>query len=111
MHLSTQLEGRIIKSSSTNKKNMQIMLFGTLSLCRQSLLAYANAAAYGGAWGTVAKTDGLPLEATISVQGISKDMSTGPLGDFYRPLAPGTYTVTASAYGYKVPRPFRRPRQ
>mmetsp|Transcript_4573 Transcript_4573/g.8325 ORF Transcript_4573/g.8325 Transcript_4573/m.8325 type:complete len:544 (-) Transcript_4573:1669-3300(-) len=69
---------------------------------RQSLLAYANAAAYGGAWGTVAKTDGLPLEATISVQGISKDMSTGPLGDFYRPLAPGTYTVTASAYGYKA---------
>ena len=37
----------------------------------------------------------VPLEATISVEGIHKDYTTRPkFGDFYRPLIPGSHNVT-----------------
>lgn len=43
-----------------------------------------------------------PLPATILVQGIDHPVEAGQLGDYYRPLAPGTYNVSASMKGYKT---------
>ncbi|KAK9918404.1 hypothetical protein WJX75_003872 [Coccomyxa subellipsoidea] len=44
---------------------------------------------------------GRPLGATIHVSGIDKTMSaSSTYGDFYRPLSPGTYNVTAAMAGY-----------
>ncbi|CAG9465131.1 unnamed protein product [Pedinophyceae sp. YPF-701] len=44
---------------------------------------------------------GTPLRATIEVEGIDFAVTSGEtFGQFYRPLAPGTYSVTASAPGY-----------
>ncbi|EIE24879.1 hypothetical protein COCSUDRAFT_14223 [Coccomyxa subellipsoidea C-169] len=44
---------------------------------------------------------GRPLGAVIHVEGIDKTMSaSSTFGDFYRPLAPGTYNVTAALAGY-----------
>mmetsp|Transcript_6007 Transcript_6007/g.15215 ORF Transcript_6007/g.15215 Transcript_6007/m.15215 type:complete len:535 (+) Transcript_6007:119-1723(+) len=76
---------------------------------KRALLAYAMAAAFGGAYGFVAGLPpsgaggaSKPLAATISVQGIDRDSTSGPHGDFYRPLGPGTYTITASVDGYQI---------
>lgn len=42
-----------------------------------------------------------PLAARISVQGIPHDITAGAaFGDFYRPLAPGDWLITASLPGY-----------
>ncbi|CAL8464154.1 g3689 [Coccomyxa elongata] len=52
-----------------------------------------------GEAGSAAK--GRPLGATIHVSGINKTVSaSSTFGDFYRPLAPGTYNVTAMMAGY-----------
>ncbi|KAK9814699.1 hypothetical protein WJX72_010093 [[Myrmecia] bisecta] len=81
-----------------------------------ALLAFPIAAALGGLRGFVheappgteagrkllkAAPQGKPLPATISVQGIDFNVSaSATFGDYYRPLAPGQYTVTASMDGY-----------
>uniref|UniRef100_A0A061S7Q8 Carboxypeptidase D n=1 Tax=Tetraselmis sp. GSL018 TaxID=582737 RepID=A0A061S7Q8_9CHLO len=80
------------------------LLPGLWEANRDALVALLTAAAYGGAWGTVVGTAGgaepTPLAAEIRVAGISKAIRASRFGDFYRPLAPGNYTVTASAAGY-----------
>ncbi|KAK9852107.1 hypothetical protein WJX84_003546, partial [Apatococcus fuscideae] len=43
---------------------------------------------------------GRPLAATIEVEGAAQWVKAGPYGDFYRPLPPGEYNVTASMAGY-----------
>jgi carboxypeptidase D len=68
---------------------------------REPLLAYMEEV-HDGVRGIVTDADtGLPLSATITVQGIDHDITPDPEnGDYYRLLTPGTYTVTASAFGY-----------
>ena len=68
---------------------------------QESLLVYLEEV-YKGVRGIVSDAStGVPLDATISVNGIAYDVSTdAELGDYYRLLTPGNYTITASAYGY-----------
>ncbi len=69
----------------------------------RSLINYIKEAGYGFN-GTVKNTNGDPLEAKIEISSLDKDNSwvvTDPVnGDYYRPIAPGTYNVTYSSYGY-----------
>lgn len=79
---------------------------------RDALLAFPLAAAYGGVWGTVReegrlrgkKGQELPRlgGANITVVGNNVSVvSREGLGDYYRPLAPGRYTVRVTKEGYK----------
>jgi hypothetical protein len=68
-----------------------------------SLLNYIKAAEYGFN-GTVTNNEGQPLSAEIFISGHDEDNSrvlTDPAhGDYYRPIAPGTYDVQFSSEGY-----------
>ncbi|KAL4422479.1 hypothetical protein ABPG75_008676 [Micractinium tetrahymenae] len=79
---------------------------------RDALLAFPLAAAYGGVWGTVREQGKLrsqkgqelpPLGgANITVVGNNMSVfSREGLGDYYRPLAPGRYTVLVTKEGYR----------
>ncbi|KAL4436066.1 hypothetical protein ABPG77_005514 [Micractinium sp. CCAP 211/92] len=79
---------------------------------RDALLAFPLAAAYGGVWGTVREQGklrgqkGLELPplggANITVVGNNMSVLTREgLGDYYRPLAPGRYTVQVTKEGYE----------
>lgn len=49
------------------------------------------------------KATGQPVRATISVDGIDKNVFSGQThGDYYRVLLPGTYTLRVSAPGYQT---------
>lgn len=70
---------------------------------KQSLFDYIEEAGYGFN-GTVTNINSDPLDAKIEISGYDKDNSwvvTDPAnGDYYRPIAPGTYDVTYSSPGY-----------
>lgn len=70
---------------------------------KSSLINYIKEAKYGFN-GTVKNTNGDPLNAKIEILSYDKDSSnvvTDPEnGDYYRPVAPGTYNVEYSSYGY-----------
>ena len=69
----------------------------------RSLINYIKEAGYGFN-GTVKNTNGDPLDAKIEISSLDKDNSwvvTDPVnGDYYRPIASGTYNVIYSSYGY-----------
>ncbi|HIN20157.1 MAG TPA: DUF2817 domain-containing protein [Candidatus Marinimicrobia bacterium] len=68
---------------------------------REPMLSYLEEV-YDGIRGIVTDAEtGEPMVANISVQGIDHDITPDPEnGDYYRLLTPGTYTLTAQAFGY-----------
>ncbi|GMH44659.1 hypothetical protein BSKO_12611 [Bryopsis sp. KO-2023] len=68
-----------------------------------AMLDFAIEASFGGLSGTVKLAGSkVPLPASIVVEGIDHVVKTRPeFGDFYRPLAPGSYVVTARVEGYE----------
>jgi len=70
---------------------------------KQSLIDFIKPAIYGFN-GTVKNSNGDPLYAKIEILAHDTDNSwvvTDPAnGDYYRPIAPGTYSVTYSSEGY-----------
>ncbi len=70
---------------------------------KQSLLDYIEESGFGFG-GTVTNSEGQAVDAKIEIIGHDKDNSwvkTDPIvGDYHRPIAPGSYDVTYSALGY-----------
>lgn len=68
---------------------------------RESFMHWIKAARYG-VNGTVTASDtGLPLEATVTVAGNAKSVSTDPdFGDYYKLLDNGSWDISYSAPGY-----------
>jgi hypothetical protein len=67
------------------------------------LLALPMTAVLGGVSGQVLDSAGNPVKgATVSVDGIARVAAAkGPLAYYNRPLAPGSYTLRASAPGFR----------
>ena len=56
---------------------------------------------HDGIRGLVTDDNYEPINAIISIQDIDHDiLPDSEIGDYYRLLAPGTYTITAQAFGY-----------
>jgi len=68
---------------------------------RESLLHWIKAARYGINGVVTDASNGDPVDAVIAVAGNDKSVFTDPaVGDYYKLLDDGTYTVTVSAEGY-----------
>ncbi|CAN9511599.1 unnamed protein product [Ophioblennius macclurei] len=70
-------------------------------LNRESLLAYMEQV-HIGVWGFVkdAVSGAALSDASIVVEGIQHNLTTGKYGDYHRLLLPGTYNITAVAPGF-----------
>ncbi|XP_030195877.1 carboxypeptidase N catalytic chain isoform X1 [Gadus morhua] len=67
---------------------------------REALVSYIEQV-HHGIKGMVYDENNNPIgNAEVAVSGINHDVTSGPEGDYYRLLLPGTYTVTATAPGY-----------
>lgn len=70
---------------------------------RDAMIAYMKQAMFG-LRGIVSDENGNPLEAMITVENYdfnnSEAVTCPEVGDYYRMLMPGSYTITASAFGY-----------
>lgn len=67
---------------------------------QESMLSYMEFV-HKGIHGTVSSSTGIPLAASITVQGNAKLIRTDPdAGDYHRMLLPGDYILTAQAHGY-----------
>uniref|UniRef100_A0A383VL25 Peptidase M14 domain-containing protein n=1 Tax=Tetradesmus obliquus TaxID=3088 RepID=A0A383VL25_TETOB len=71
---------------------------------KEALIALPLTAALGGIRGNVTSgSDGLPIPATITVDGSTwRTFADSYLGFFARPVKPGTYTVKAQYPGFKT---------
>jgi len=70
---------------------------------QEAMLTYMELVNKLGVRGAVKNAAGQPLAANITVQGISRTIITNPShGDYYRLLTPGTYSISASAQGYRT---------
>ncbi|KAL4531307.1 hypothetical protein Ndes2437A_g08645 [Nannochloris sp. 'desiccata'] len=71
----------------------------------KSMLEFIKKSAFGGVRGRVLTKVGtklVPLKADIIVKGNARVSNSGAkFGDYYRPLAPGKYTITVKKAGYK----------
>ncbi|XP_069095789.1 carboxypeptidase N catalytic chain [Pleurodeles waltl] len=69
---------------------------------REALIAYIEEV-HQGIKGMITdeNNNGIP-NAVISIRGINHDITSGEMGDYFRLLLPGTYSVTASAPGYSI---------
>ncbi len=68
---------------------------------RESLMHFTKAARYGVNGVVTGSDTGLPLDATVTVTGIDKSVSTDPEhGDYYKLLHTGTFDITFEAEGY-----------
>ena len=69
---------------------------------RDSLLEYMKQV-HVGIKGTISdmQTKSAIYNATISVEGINRDVKTTVYGTYWRLLLPGTYKIIANAYGYE----------
>ncbi|XP_059048175.1 carboxypeptidase D isoform X2 [Achroia grisella] len=73
---------------------------GLWAMNKEPLLAYIEQT-HIGVKGFVVDEDGEPIkEAKISVEGIDHTVKTTKLGEYWRLVAPGEYTITAAAQGY-----------
>ncbi|XP_051950936.1 inactive carboxypeptidase-like protein X2 [Xyrauchen texanus] len=69
---------------------------------REAMLTFM-AQVHRGIKGVVKDKEGNPIaNATVSVEGVNHDVSTGESGDYWRILNPGEYHVTARAEGYST---------
>ena len=68
---------------------------------REPMIAYIEEI-HDGIRGIITDADsGEPIDANFSINGIEhKTFSDSENGDYYRLLTPGTYTITAQAFGY-----------
>lgn len=78
---------------------------GHWQLNKESLIKYMEQA-HIGIKGLVKDTEEQPIEdASIIVQGIDHNVTTTNRGEYWRLLLPGTYSVYATAWGYKPSEP------